>query len=190
MISNPKEVDQAKDLLERAYQDLLREGLVTVKPPLGVLIEVPAAIYQITSLAQRVDFFSIGTNDLTQYLLAANRNNARVATLCDSLNPAVTRAIYDAVQGAQRYARPISVCGEMAGDPAAVLVLLGMGISTLSMASPNLPRIKWVIRSFTHCRARELLEEALNLEDATQVRKLLNNTLEQGGLGALVRIVR
>jgi phosphotransferase system enzyme I (PtsP) len=190
MISNLKEVDQAKDLLERAHRDLLREGLVTVKPPLGVLIEVPAAIYQITSLAQRVDFFSIGTNDLTQYLLAANRNNVRVATLCDSLNPAVIRAIYDAVQGVQRYGRPISVCGEMAGDPAAVLVLLGMGISTLSMASPNLPRIKWVIRRFTRYRARELLEEALNLEDATQVRKLLNNTLEQGGLGALVRVVR
>ncbi|MCK7579261.1 MAG: phosphoenolpyruvate--protein phosphotransferase [Chromatiales bacterium] len=187
MISSPKEVDQAKDLLERAYLSLLEEGQAVTRTPVGVLIEVPAAAYQIGPLAQRVDFFSIGTNDLTQYLLAANRNNARVASLCDSLNPAVIRVISEIIQGAYRCARPVGICGEMAGDPAAVIVLLGMGVATLSMASPSLPRVKWVIRSFTRWRARELLDEALLMEDAVQVRKMLNNELEQAGLGALVR---
>jgi phosphotransferase system enzyme I (PtsP) len=190
MISSPKEVDQAKDLLERAYLSLLEEGPAVTRPSVGVLIEVPAAVYQIGPLARRVDFFSIGTNDLTQYLLAANRNNARVASLCDSLNPVVIRVICDIIQGAYRCARPVGICGEMAGDPAAVLVLLGMGVTTLSMASPSLPRVKWVIRSFTQRRARELLDEALLMEDAVQVRRMLNNALEQAGLGVLVRAVK
>lgn len=190
MVSSAREVDQAKELLERANCSLLEEGHSVSMPMLGVLIEVPAAVYQIPALAQRVDFFSIGTNDLTQYLLAANRSNARVATLCDSLHPAVIRAIYQAVQAAHQYNKPAAVCGEMAGDPAGVILLLGMGITTLSMAAPSLPRVKWVIRSFSFRRARQLLERALEQEEATQVRRMLNDALEREGLGALIRTVK
>jgi len=187
MISSPAEVDQARFLLERAYCELRQEGFGVMQPPLGIVLEVPAAIYQVASLARRVDFFSIGTNDLTQYLLAVNRNNARVATLWDSLHPAVIRAVYEAVQEGQRCAKSVSVCGEMAGDPLTVILLLGMGIDSLSMVSPSLSRVKWVIRSFSQSDAHQLLNEALGMEDPRDVRALLNEALQQVGLGALVR---
>jgi phosphotransferase system enzyme I (PtsP) len=187
MISSPAEVDQARFLLERACCELREEGYEVIQPPLGIVLEVPAAIYQIASLARRVDFFSIGTNDLTQYLLAVNRNNARVATLWDSLHPAVIRAVYEAVQEGQCCAKPVSVCGEMAGDPLTVILLLGMGIDSLSMVSPSLSRVKWVIRSFSQSDANQLLNEALGMEDPRDVRALLNEALQQVGLGVLVR---
>jgi phosphotransferase system enzyme I (PtsP) len=187
MISSPAEVDQARFLLNRACCELRQEGYAVTQPPLGVMLEVPAAIYQMASLAQRVDFFSIGTNDLTQYLLAVNRNNARVATLWDCLHPAVIRAVYAAVQEGHRYAKPVGVCGEMAGDPLTAILLLGMGSDTLSMVPPSLSRIKWVIRSFSHDYASKLLSEVLSMEDAREVRALLNKALQQVGLGALIR---
>ncbi|MCK5383784.1 MAG: phosphoenolpyruvate-protein phosphotransferase PtsP, partial [Gammaproteobacteria bacterium] len=136
---------------------------------------------------QRVDFFSIGTNDLTQYLLAVDRNNPRVAYLYQSLHPAVLRAIQQVVQEAHKLGKPVSVCGEMAGDPAAVLALLGLGVNSLSMSASSLPRVKWVIRSFTKDEAGELLQQALLLEEPYAIRDLYNSVLEQGGLGGLVR---
>jgi phosphotransferase system enzyme I (PtsP) len=187
MISSSAEVDQARFLLERACCELRQEGYAVTQPPLGIVLEVPAAIYQIASLARRVDFFSVGTNDLTQYLLAVNRNNARVATLWDSLHPAVIRAVYEAVQEGHRYAKPVGVCGEMAGDPLTVILLLGMGVDTLSMVSPSLSRVKWVIRSFSQAHASKLLSEVIGTEDSREVRALLNDALKQVGLSALIR---
>jgi phosphotransferase system enzyme I (PtsP) len=137
-----------------------------------------------------VDFLSVGTNDLTQYLLAVDRNNARVANLYDSLHPAVIRALQQIVEGARAEKRSVSVCGEMAGDPASAILLLGMGVDNLSMSAANLPRVKWVIRSFTRRRARTLLKEAITFEHAHSVRKYLNEALEDAGLGGLVRAGR
>lgn len=187
MISTLAELDEALALLGRAVRELAEEGMPVVRPPVGVMIEVPSAVYQVAAIAQRVDFLSVGTNDLTQYLLAVDRNNARVAKLYDPLHPAVLRALAQIVEGAHRHHKPVSVCGEMAGDPAVTLLLLGMGIDSLSMSVVGLPRVKWVIRSFTQARARELLQEALRLEDAAAIRSLLNTTLERAGLGGLVR---
>ncbi|MDE2089433.1 MAG: phosphoenolpyruvate--protein phosphotransferase [Gammaproteobacteria bacterium] len=187
MISTLGELDEALALLGRAVRELAEEGMPVVRPPVGVMIEVPSAVYQVAVIAQRVDFLSVGTNDLTQYLLAVDRNNARVAKLYDPLHPAVLRALVQIVEGAHRHCKPVSVCGEMAGDPAVTLLLLGMGIDSLSMSVVGLPRVKWVIRSFTQARARELLQEALQLEDAVAIRSLLNTTLERAGLGGLVR---
>ena len=187
MISTLAELDEALALLSRAVRELVEEGVPVVRPPVGVMIEVPSAVYQVAVIAQRVDFLSVGTNDLTQYLLAVDRNNARVAKLYDPLHPAVLRALVQIVEGAHRHHKPVSVCGEMAGDPAVTLLLLGIGIDSLSMSVVGLPRVKWVIRSFTQARARELLQEALQLEDAVAIRNLLNTTLERAGLGGLVR---
>jgi len=187
MISSVTELDLAITLIRQAHDELLEEGEVVVRPPIGIMIEVPSAVYQVEAMAKRVDFFSIGTNDLTQYLLAVDRNNSRVANLYQSLHPAVLRAIKQVVDQAHQLGKPVSVCGEMAGDPAAVLALLGLGVDSLSMSVSNLPRVKWVIRSFTHDEACKLLEQVWLLEDPQAIRELYNSVLEQGGLGGLVR---
>jgi len=126
-------------------------------------------------------------NDLTQYLLAVDRNNPRVANLYQSLHPAVLRAIKQVIDEAHQLGKPVSVCGEMAGDPAAALALLGLGVNSLSMSASNFPRVKWVIRSFTRDEARNLLEQVWSMEDPSAIRELYNAVLEQGGLGGLVR---
>jgi phosphotransferase system enzyme I (PtsP) len=151
------------------------------------MVEVPSAIYLAESLARKVDFLSIGTNDLIQYLLAVDRNNARVADLYQSLHPAVLRALQQIVEAARRAGKAVGVCGEMAGDPAAVILLLGMGVSTLSVSVPALPRVKWVIRSFTQQRAQELLALAWRMEEPLAIRSLLNEALVDAGMGGLVR---
>lgn len=188
MISDPREVDEARSLLERAYRNLLEEGQAVSMPRLGAMIEVPATLYQIEALARRVDFFSLGTNDLTQYLLAVDRNNPRVARLYDSLHPSVIRAIHDVIRQARQCDRPISVCGEIAADPMSVILLLGMGIDALSMAAPSIPRSKWVIRSFTRTRAHGILNEALGMEDPAEIHRLLSDALQQAGLSELLRV--
>jgi len=190
MISSVREIDSALGLVKRAYEELLDEGEELEYPKVGVMVEVPSVVYQIPEMAKRVDFFSVGTNDLTQYLLAVDRNNARVAGLFDALHPAVLRAIRQVVQSAHEMGKPVSVCGEMAGDPAAALLLLGMGVDSLSMSSASLLRVKWAIRSFSLPQVQTLLDEAWKLEDASAVRALLHNSLEEAGLGGLVRAGR
>lgn len=187
MISALEELKEALVLLNRAREELLDEGFVIPMPRVGVMIEVPAAVYLIDALARRVDFISVGTNDLVQYLLAVDRNNARVANLYDTLHPASIRALEHIAEGSRRAGKPVSVCGEMASDPAAVILLLGMGIDSLSVSVSAIPRIKWVIRSFAQDRAEALLAQCRLLESPTQIRALLNNALVQAGLGGLVR---
>ena len=187
MISTVTELDLALLLINQAHGELLEEGEAVVRPPVGIMIEVPSAVYQVSAMAKRVDYFSIGTNDLTQYLLAVDRNNARVAGLYQTLHPAVLGAIRQVIEQAHKLGKPVSVCGEMAGDPAAVLALMGLGVNSLSMSASNLPRVKWVIRSFTQEEARDLLEQAWLLEEPRAIRELYNSVLEQGGLGGLIR---
>lgn len=187
MISNVSEVDDSLLLIQRAHDELIEEGHGVKMPRVGVMIEVPAAVYQVEALARRVDFLSIGTNDLTQYLLAVDRNNPHVAEIYDDLHPAVLRALIQVVEGGRQHHREVSVCGEMAGSPAAVILLLGMGVDNLSMSASSLLRVKWVIRSISRARARELLQAALRCEKAAEVRALLSNALEEIGLGGLVR---
>ena len=187
MITTVGELDDALRLIQRAHDELLDEGLAISFPPVGAMIEVPAAVYQAESLGRRVDFLSVGTNDLTQYLLAVDRNNGHVADLYDDLHPAVLRALKQIVSGARVHGVEVSICGEMAGDPLAVVLLLGMGVHSLSMSAGSLLRVKAVIRSLSRARARELLNRALQLEDATAVRRLLLAAIEEVGLGGLMR---
>lgn len=187
MITTVDEIDEALRLIQRAHDELLNEGQMVRLPPVGVMIEVPAAVYQAAELAQRVAFLSVGTNDLTQYLLAVDRNNPHVARLYDELHPAVLHALMDIVAGARQHGREVSVCGEMAGDPLGAVLLLGIGVHSLSMSAASLLRVKGVIRGFSRARARELLASALKCETAAAVRRLLTEALEDLGLGGLVR---
>ncbi|MEW8626503.1 MAG: phosphoenolpyruvate--protein phosphotransferase [Candidatus Thiodiazotropha sp.] len=190
MISHVQEVDDAMLLIQRAHDELLEEGYQVKMPKVGVMIEVPAAVYQVEALAQRIDFLSVGTNDLTQYLLAVDRNNAHVADIYNDLHPAVLRALIQIVNGAAQYGKEVSVCGELAGNPAAAVLLLGMGVDSLSMNGGSLLRVKWVLRSFSHSRAKQLLQTALRCEQAGEVTNLLSNALEEMGLGGLMRAGR
>ncbi|HEY5602132.1 MAG TPA: phosphoenolpyruvate--protein phosphotransferase [Gammaproteobacteria bacterium] len=187
MINSVHEVDDSLAILKRAYDELVDEGHKIVRPKVGVMIEVPSAVYLVREIARRVDFLSVGTNDLTQYLLAVDRNNSRVAESYDALHPAVLRALVQVVEGGHAEHKPVSVCGEMAGDPASAILLVGMEVDSLSMSVANLPRIKWVVRNFTFGRARRLLTEALAQESAATIRSNLNTVLEEAGLGGLVR---
>ena len=187
MISRIHEIDAALGLLDRAYSDLTAEGHAAAKPHIGAMIEVPSAAYIISELARRVDFFSIGTNDLTQYLLAVDRSNPLVQGRHDNLHPAVIHFVGDIVQRAHRQNKPVSVCGEMAGDPAFALLLIGLGVDSLSMTPSSLPRVKWTIRSFTMQQARGLADKALKIDNETDTHRLLNRALKASGLNALVR---
>jgi phosphotransferase system enzyme I (PtsP) len=187
MVSTVEEVDDAQLLIRRAHDELREEGYSVHMPPVGIMIEVPSAVYQIDALARRVDFLSVGTNDLTQYILAVDRNNPHVAKLYDDLHPAVLRALTEILKGARNHGREVSICGEMAGNPMAVVLLLGMGVHSLSMGAGSLPRVKWVIRSVSRARARDVLSVALKCEDATCVHRLLVQVLEDVGLGGLLR---
>ncbi|MCU7930832.1 MAG: phosphoenolpyruvate--protein phosphotransferase [Candidatus Thiodiazotropha sp. (ex Codakia rugifera)] len=190
MISHVQEVDDAMMLIQRAHDELIEEGFEVTMPKIGVMIEVPAAVYQVDALARRIDFLSVGTNDLTQYLLAVDRNNAHVAEIYNDLHPAVLRALIQIVTSAKALQREVSVCGEMAGNPAAAVLLLGMGVDSLSMNGGSLLRVKWVIRSVSCGRAKELLQAALRYERASEVKALLSNALEDMGLGGLMRAGR
>ena len=187
MVSHVREVDEAIGVIDRTVAELRDEGRAVTRPPVGVMVEVPAAALQTAALARRADFLSIGTNDLIQYLLAVDRNNARVAALYDGLHPAVLQTVNWVVQEGHRTGTRVGVCGEMAGDPASALLLLGMGVDSMSMAASSLPRVKWVVRSFTRDHARDLLQEALGLEEAFAVRLLLHAALKDAGLGNLIR---
>lgn len=189
MISSLQELDEAMGLLAHASAELEVEGHYIPDPEVGVMIEVPAAVYIAGQLAERVDFLSIGTNDLIQYLLAVDRNNAQVAALYEELHPAVLQALKIIVDAGARAGKPVSVCGEMASDPVSALLLLGIGVDSLSVSLASLPRIKWVVRSFSRQYARALFDRATDLADPGEVRSLMRGALRAEGLGALVRSV-
>ncbi len=187
MINAAREVDDALQLLKRAWSELIDEKVDVAMPQVGIMVEIPAAVYMIEPLARKVDFISVGTNDLVQFVLAVDRNNAQVSELYRSLDPAVLRALKAIVEGAHKVNKPVSICGEMASDPAAVILLLGLGVESLSVSVAGLPRVKWVINSFTRSRARELLAQVYDMEDSAQIRGTLNDALVEVGLGGLVR---
>ena len=187
MITTVEEVDDALTLLARAQAELREEGHAFSRPEIGVMIEVPAAAWQAGQLARRVDFLSVGTNDLTQYLLAVDRDNARVAALYDNLHPALLKTIAHIIAAGHGAGRPVNLCGEMAADPGAAVLLLGMGVDSLSASAICVPRVRWAIRSFSLTETQALAKQALALNTGRAVRELLNAALRQAGLGALVR---
>jgi len=182
MICNVAELDEALELIHRSHREVVQEGVEGELPPIGVMVEVPAAVYQARALARRVSFLSVGSNDLTQYLLAVDRNNARVADLYHSLHPAVLQALV-AVAGAARAENiPIGICGELAGEPEGAVLLLAMGYDILSMNATSLPKVKKALRNVRIAEAQELLSEVMELEEASQVRQRLEQFLATHGM--------
>lgn len=143
--------------------------------PLGIMVETPAAVLCAETLAQHAEFFSIGTNDLTQYVMAADRLHPRLTALADPLQPAVLHAIAQVAQAAARFGRPVGVCGEMAGDPAQALLLVGLGVGELSMTPSSIPAVKEALAARTSAELRERAVAALQAETATQVQELLRD---------------
>ena len=186
MISGVHELHDAQHLIHRAWSELTSEGFEVKMPRVGVMIEVPSAVYQARELAQMADFLSVGSNDLTQYLLAVDRNNARVAALYDYLHPAVLMALQAIVKAAHAANKPVSICGEMAGDPVAAVLLLALGFDSLSMNSTHLPKVKWLLRKMTLQHAQELLAEVSVMDNPQLIHSTLNLALGNLGLNKIL----
>jgi phosphotransferase system, enzyme I, PtsP len=188
MISNLAELESALELIYQVYDELTEEeGYQIEMPNVGAMIEVPAAVYQIREIARRVDFLSVGTNDLTQYLLAVDRNNPRVADLYHTCHPSVLRALWSIVEGAKGENTPVSVCGEMAGDPVGAVLLMALGFRVLSMSATSLLKVKAILRQVSLTEAEELLEEVMVMPDAQSVLAHMEQALKKPEVAGLFR---
>jgi phosphotransferase system enzyme I (PtsP) len=186
MISGTHELEEALHLIHRAWGEVRDEGTDVPMPPVGVMVEIPAAVYQARELARQVDFLSVGSNDLTQYLLAVDRNNPRVADLYDYLHPAVLMALQHVVNEAHAEGKPVSICGEMAGDPAAAVLLMAMGYDSLSMNATNLPKVKWMLRQVSMSKSKELLAQLMKIDNPQVIHSSLQLALKNQGLSRMI----
>ena len=187
MVISVSEIQRVQKLVEQAKVELTHEGKeYSDDVQVGIMVETPAAAVVSPLLSQYVDFFSIGTNDLIQYTLAVDRGNAQIAHLYNPFNPAVLRLIQRTIQSARERGIWAGMCGEMASDPYAAVILLGMGITELSMSAPSIPRVKEMIRSVTSTQAKELLADVMKMEHGVDIRAYLHKMLE--GSDASARI--
>ncbi|TNV20833.1 phosphoenolpyruvate--protein phosphotransferase [Buttiauxella sp. B2] len=188
MITSIDEIDEARRLIDRAGREVEEVlGYELPKPRIGVMVEVPSMVFMMGHLASRVDFISVGTNDLTQYLLAVDRNNTRVASLYDSLHPAMLRALNYIATEAQRHNIDLCLCGEMAGDPMCVALLVGMGYRHLSMNGRSVARVKYLLRHISLEEVQLLAQRSLEAQLATEVRHQVASFMERRGMGGLIR---
>jgi phosphoenolpyruvate-protein phosphotransferase/dihydroxyacetone kinase phosphotransfer subunit len=179
MVSGVEEIQKARHMLVEIHQDLESQGIDHQWPlETGIMVEIPSAAILAPVLAPVVDFFSIGTNDLTQYTLAAERGNASLAELSDALHPAVLRLIQQVAQGAHAHGKWVGICGELGGDPAAAPILVGLGVDELSMNPGSIPKVKSILRSITHSQAQELANQALALGTTAEIRELAASFLK------------
>lgn len=177
MIINVSEFLKAKDFVEEAKQELISEHKEFNEVKLGIMVETPAAAMMADALAKYADFFSIGSNDLVQYTLAVDRSNAEIAHLYNHYHPAILRLVQRIIRAAKNHGIFAGMCGEMASDPKAAVLLLAMGIDELSMGAPSIPLVKEQVRSVTMEEAKVLLERALEFEDGEEVKKYLEGSL-------------
>ncbi len=174
MISGVEEILQVKVILKKVSDQLKNENTpFNSAVPIGIMIEVPSAVHLAPVLIRHVDFFSIGTNDLIQYTLAVDRNNERVAAFFEPLHPAILNSIWQVARVANGAGKPVGVCGEMAGDPLLTPLLVGLGVSQLSMIPNSILHVKSVIRQIRYSEGEALAEAALKASTAAEVRKLL-----------------
>jgi phosphotransferase system enzyme I (PtsI) len=174
MISTLMELRQARMVLKDVEEELEDEGIAFRREiPVGMMIEVPSAALMANQFAKEVNFFSIGTNDLIQYTLAVDRTNERVAGLFCPAHPAVLQLIRDVIRAGTRSNVSVSVCGEMAGEPLYTLLLMGLGLNTFSMNSPDIPEVKKIIRSTTTEHARQVARKVMSFDSERQVMHFL-----------------
>jgi len=183
MIINLSELQQANAVLQECKNELDAEGLeYNPDVPVGIMVETPAAAVSTDLLAEEADFFSIGANDLTQYTLAVDRTNQRVAHLYNSLDPAVLRLVKQTIDNAHSKGKWVGMCGEMAGQKAAIPILLGLGLDEFSMVARGIAEAKYLLRQLTDERAKEIAGHALNLSSADEVEIYMADVLEEFGL--------
>jgi phosphotransferase system enzyme I (PtsI) len=176
MISGVEEVLKTKELLSKAKDDLRRKGVpFDEKIQIGIMVEVPSAVYVADALAKEVDFFSVGTNDLIQYLLAADRGSSLVAGIYQKFHPAVIKALTEIVKSANKNNIGLSVCGEMAGDPLGTLLLMGLGITDLSVEVSSFLRIKKLIRSVNHADVKKVAAQVVKMDEEKKINEYLMN---------------
>jgi phosphoenolpyruvate-protein kinase (PTS system EI component) len=180
MISTLEEVRQLKRVVQRTQMNLKREGVpFGEKMPVGIMLEVPAAALCIDALLDEVDFISIGSNDLIQYIMAADRDNPKVAHLCEPFSPAVLRLLAQVIQSCNDRSKPVTLCGEMASRPRCFLPLFGMGLRSLSMSPAFVPTLKEVTRHLTLDSAREISNRVLGMKTVGEVRGYLTRKVRQ-----------
>jgi phosphotransferase system enzyme I (PtsI) len=180
MISGVQEVLDAREILEEVKAELDAQGMAYDREmPIGIMIEVPSAVTMAEVLARHVDFFSIGTNDLIQYALAIDRINEHVAYMYQPFHPAILRMIHQVVLAAKGAGIRVALCGEMAGDPLCISILLGLGIDDLSMNARAIPFVKQIVRSLSFEEAKADLENVIGMSTAAEVRGYLEERMQK-----------
>lgn len=179
MITTLEEIRRVRAMVERACRQLTDEGRPFGRVPLGMMLEVPAAAITIDSLLDEVDFVSIGSNDLVQYLMAADRDNPKVSHLCQPLAPAVLRVLTRVIRACNAAQKPVTLCGEMAGQPPAFVVLLGMGLRQFSMSPAFVPSIKELAAHISTRQARRILRRVLAMKTTNRIKRYLGRCVRR-----------
>lgn len=179
MVDSVEEVEEARSAIETARSELEEEGVEHALPALGVMLETPAAVAIVDVLARHVDFFSLGTNDLVQYVLAVDRSNARLARYYDLFHPGVVRAVRGGVAAANEAGTPLTLCGEAASDALGVYLMIGLGIRAFSVAPSAVPELKTLVRAIEVAEAERVARNALQAETATDIRGLVQAALDR-----------
>ena len=186
MITTLEELRASKILIQRVVLELASEGYEVLVPQVGVMIEVPSAVYIAPELAKEADFLSVGSNDLTQYLLAVDRTNSRVADMFDGFHPAILRALEITSKAGTNAKIPVALCGEMAGDPLAAVLLVGLGFKELSMSSAALAQVKRALGAFSSKECQSLAQQALAMESGVEVLHIVAQAFIDKDLNLLV----
>ena len=179
MVTTLEEMRRVRSMVRRIQRGLQAKGIESRGVQLGLMVEVPAAAVSIDNLLSVVDFVSIGSNDLVQYLMAADRDNPKVSHLCQPLSPPVLRVLKNVIQSGRAARKPVTLCGEMAGSPKGFLLLFGMGLRSFSMSPAFVPTIKELLTHVTVAKARAVLRRAMELKTTSQVNRLTANALSE-----------
>ncbi len=180
MVCCREEVERLREVVQREQEALDEEGIAfDPDMPVGIMVEVPSVALTIEHYMDICDFFSIGTNDLTQYTIAVDRTNEHVANLYRPAHPAVLRLVNEVIQVGREYNKPVSVCGEIASDPTFTPLLLGMGLMHFSVSPPLIPEIKKLLRSFTYAEAQEIVKEVMNFKTSREITTHLRNIVRK-----------
>ena len=182
MITTVEEIKAAKILIGQALDEVQSEGFNVKKPEVGAMVEVPALLWQLESVCDEVDFIAVGSNDLTQYMLAVSRNNPKVASLYQEFHPSVLHALDHLARVAHENSHGIGICGEMAGTVEGAVICIGLGYDVLSMNATNLPRVKWVIQRISTFSAQRLARRSMRMQNADDVLTYIRNQLTALGL--------
>lgn len=179
MVTTFEEIKKLRAMVRKAHKELAARKIKTREIPVGMMLEVPAAAIMIEAMLSQVDFVSVGSNDLIQYLMAADRDNPKVSYLCQPLSPAVLRVLAQVIAACNEARKPITVCGEMAGQPKTFLLLLGLGLRRFSMSPAFVPTIKQIAGQVTISEAEQIVKSAMNFKETAQVTRFMARQIEQ-----------